>query len=279
MTDAAHSVLAFPAFNRRDSCADCRWRARCLSAGLEGQDLARFERIVVPRLWIRRGAYAYFAGSDSASLFAIRSGSFKASASDREGRRQILDFYLAGDLLGLDAIATGQHGSDAMALEDSRVCRIPLAGLQHLCEEVPPLARNVLRLLGHEIAREHEVMLLLGTMRSDERVAEFLITLSDRLLARGYSPSHLVLRMTRHDIGSHVGLSLETVSRTLARLHRAALIAVDGSDIRIIDRMKLCAITRGAARRVAAAAGVPARDRACGAGGAGAPRRTTAAAD
>lgn len=229
----------------RSVCANCRLRANCLPAGLNARDLARLVSLITPRHGIRRGSYLFRPGTELRSLFAIRSGSLKSSVVGDDGREQIMGFYLPGELLGMDAIGSGRHICDVIALEDSEVCKIPYAALEQLARDAPALGRNLKRVMGREIERGYCVMLLLGGMNAGERLATFLLSLSHRLDARGYSPRHFAMRMTRADIGSYLGLKLETVSRTLSRFQREGMLEVQGKEIRLIDPGKLKAIMQG----------------------------------
>ncbi len=226
----------------RSACAACNLRPDCIPAGLNARELARLEGLITPRHRVRRGAYLCRAGTDLQSLSALRCGSLKSAIADQEGREQIIGFHLPGELLGLDAIATGRHTSDVIALEDSEVCRFPFAQLQELSREIPTLAQHLRRLMSSELGRTHRAMLVLGSMRAEERVATFLRDLAARLHARGYSETQLVLRMTRAEIGSFLGLKLETVSRTFSNFQRDAIIEVQGKDIRILDAENLKAL-------------------------------------
>jgi CRP/FNR family transcriptional regulator len=137
---------------------------------------------------------------------------------------------MAGEVLGMDGIAAGTHTSDVTALEDSEVCVIPYQRL-----EQPDIQRQVQKVMSRELVRDHGVMLLLGTMRAEERLAAFLLNLSQRFTARGYSPSEFHLRMTRDEIGSYLGLSLETVSRLFSRFQDEGFIEVHQKHVKIRD--------------------------------------------
>jgi len=134
---------------------------------------------------------------------------------------------------------------DAVALEDSDVCEIPFQDLEDLSRTVPGLQRHFNRLMSREIVREHGVMLLLGSMRAEERLAAFLLNLSQRYSACGYSGTHLNLRMTRQEIGSYLGLKLETISRALSRMQSDGLIHVDSKNLEIRDPKRLHEIIGG----------------------------------
>jgi CRP/FNR family transcriptional regulator len=135
----------------------------------------------------------------------------------------------------LDGIGTDRHTCNALALEDGEVCVIPFARLEELSREVRNLQHQFHKVMSREIVRDQGIMMLLGTMRAEERLAAFLINLSQRFVARGYSPSEFHLRMTREEIGSYLGLKLETVSRIFSRFQEQGLVSVQQKHIRILD--------------------------------------------
>jgi CRP/FNR family transcriptional regulator len=149
-----------------------------------------------------------------------------------DGRDQVTGFQMAGELLGLDGIGTDHHTCDAVALEDSQVCVIPLRPARGPVARVHDLQRQFHKIMSREIVRDHGVMLLLGSMRAEERLAAFLLNLTQRLQARGFSASSLVLRMTREEIGSYLGLKLETVSRTFSKFQDDGILEVKQRQIR-----------------------------------------------
>jgi CRP/FNR family transcriptional regulator len=169
----------------------------------------------------------------------VRTGFFKTCISAEDGRDQVTGFQMSGELLGLDGISTDRHACDAVALEDSTVCVIPFHDLEGLSLQISELQRVFHKIMSREIVRDHGVMLLLGSMRAEERVAAFLLNLTQRLHARGFSRSELVLRMTREEIGSYLGLKLETVSRTFSRLQDDGVLEVKQRQIRILDQNAL----------------------------------------
>ena len=217
------------------TCAKCNLRGTCLSGGVPDEDLDRVENIVYARRRIKRGERLFNAGDEFRSIYAIRSGFFKTSLADGDGREQVTGFFMAGELLGMDGLDGGRHKDRAIALEDSDVCLMPYSLIEEIAREVPSLQRRLHSVLASEIVRGHGVMLLLGSMSAQERLAAFLINLSKRLLHRGYSGSNFVLRMTRNDIGSYLGLALETVSRVLTAFHKDGLVDVQQKQISIVD--------------------------------------------
>jgi CRP/FNR family transcriptional regulator len=154
-----------------------------------------------------------------------------------DGRDQVTGFHMSGEILGMDGIGTDSHNADVIALEDSEVCVIPY---EHL--EEARLQRQLHKVMSRELVRDHGLLMLLGTMKAEERLAAFLLNLSQRFVARGYSHNEFHLRMTRDEIGSYLGLSLETVSRLFSRFHEDGLITVQQKHIRILDLQGLRAV-------------------------------------
>src|SRR5512146_3153028 len=216
-------------------CSTCSLRELCLPAGLDSQELERVDLIVNRRRPIRRGDFLYRAGSPLQSLYAIRTGFMKSCVLHEDGREQVAGFHMMGDIVGLDAISTTRHMCDTVALEDSEVCEIPFPLLEELSRDIPSLQQHFHRIMSREIVRDYGVMLLLGSMRAEERLAAFLLNLSQRFATRGYSQSEFNLRMTREEIGSYLGLKLETISRTFSKFQEDALIGVQQKNIRILD--------------------------------------------
>lgn len=226
----------------RNVCSTCSLRELCLPAGLDPEELAQVDRMVNRRQPVKRGDYLYRAGAELRSLYAIRTGFMKSCVLYEDGREQVAGFHMMGDLMGLDAISSDRHMCDAVALEDSEVCEIPFAVLERLSREIPSLLSHFNRIMSREIVRDYGVMLLLGSMRAEERLAAFLLNLSQRFAARGYSPLEFHLRMTREEIGSYLGLKLETISRVLSHFQDEEMIVVRNKRIRITNMDALRAL-------------------------------------
>ena len=184
---------------------------------------------------IKRGTPLFRNGERFTSLYAIRTGFFKTCVATEDGRDQVTGFQMAGEIIGLDGIVNDQHTCDAVALEDAEVCVMPFERIEDLSREVTSLQHHVHKIMSREIVREHGVMLLLGSMRAGERLAAFLLNLVQRLHARGFSQSELILRMTRAEIGSYLGLKLETVSRTFSKFVEEQLVEVKQRYVRILN--------------------------------------------
>jgi len=224
-------------------CNTCNLREVCIPCGLPGTSDSILDGLVYTRKRVKRGETLYHAGSGFDTLYAVRSGFFKSATLLEDGRDQVTGFHMAGEILGMDGLGTDHHTNDVIALEDSEVCVIPYSHL-----EGPVLQKQLYKVMSRELVRDQGVMMLLGTMRAEERLAAFLVGLSQRFAARGYSATEFHLRMTRDELGSYLGLSLETVSRIFSRLQDEGIVAVQQKHIRILDLPRLKAsIGRAAA--------------------------------
>ena len=228
-------ALPLQAAEFKVACSNCNLRELCLPVGLSEPELQRLDTLVATRRSLRRGELLFHNGDPFESLFAVRTGFFKTRVSSQDGRDHVTGFQMAGELLGLDGIGADHHTCDAVALEDSQVCVIPYSQLEALSREFTDLQRQFHKIMSREIVRDQGVMLLLGSMRAEERLAAFLLNLTQRLQARGFSPSSLVLRMTREEIGTYLGLKLETVSRCFSRFHEDGILAVRQRHIQVLD--------------------------------------------
>ena len=229
-------------------CSTCNLRELCLPVGLDRRELEYIDgHMVVGQRKVARGETLIRAGDRFDALYAVRTGFFKSVITSRGGRQQVTGFQTGGEVIGLGGIDTGRHEVDVIALEDSQVCVIPFDQLESLAREVPSLQRQFHRHMSHEIATDHEAMLQLGSMHAEERVAAFLLNLVHRLEVRGFSSSSVLLRMSREEIGSFLGLKLETVSRTLSKFQADRLLSVRQRQIQIIDPVGLGQVLEPAA--------------------------------
>jgi len=219
----------------KTACAQCSLRELCLPVGLNQDEVARLDRLVGARRKVLRQQPLYRAGDPFEALYAIRVGFFKTDVLNEDGRNQVTGFQMAGEILGMDGISSEMHSCNAIALEDSEVCVIPFDQLESLGRDIGALQHNLHQVLSREIVRDHGVMMLLGTMRAEERLAAFLLNISQRFTVRGFSHAEFHLRMTREEIGCYLGLKLETVSRAFSKFQDEKLISVQQRRIRILD--------------------------------------------
>lgn len=226
------------------SCSGCSMHQLCLPTGLNDCDTQRLDKIISRRK-IPRDSFLYRIGDRFTSLYAVRVGHFKSYQQNLAGDRQITGFQMKGDLLGMDAINTERYQCDALALEDSEVCEIPFQMLETLFAQMPTLLHHFHRTLSQEITNEQKIIMLLGNMRAEQRFAAFLVSLSMAYAARGYSATRFQLRMTREDIGNHLGLTIESISRMIAKMRRDVLIQVRQRDVEILDMPALIRLASG----------------------------------
>jgi CRP/FNR family transcriptional regulator, anaerobic regulatory protein len=227
-------------------CSRCNLREICLPVGLTRDEIESIDgRMVTARRKLARGERLFQVGDRFDTVYAIWTGFFKTCVSSKDGREQVTGFQMGGELIGLDGIGTRRHEVDAVALDDSQVCVIPFAELEVLALELSSLQQQFHRLMSREIVRNHGVMLLLGSMNADERLAAFLLNLTQRQRARGFSGSSIVLRMSREEIGSYLGLKIETVSRTFSKFQASGLLFVRHRQIQVVDPVGMQLIVDG----------------------------------
>jgi CRP/FNR family transcriptional regulator len=231
----AASVGSVSHHTMKVACSNCNLRELCMPLGLTDTELDRLDAVVASRRKVKRGDILFRHGEKFTSLYAIRTGFFKTCVASEDGRDQVTGFQMAGEVIGLDGIVNDQHTCNAVALEDAEVCVMPFERIEELSREINALQRHVHKIMSREIVRENGVMLLLGSMRAEERVAAFLLNLVQRLHARGFSQHELVLRMTREEIGSYLGLKLETVSRTFSKFVEDGIVEVKQRHVRIVN--------------------------------------------
>jgi CRP/FNR family transcriptional regulator len=234
---------------RKNACEYCRLNSVCVPEGLDTAERDEFTGLVFQHKRLAAGERLYHAGEAFSYLYYVKTGSLKSVMLLQDGREQVTGFHLAGDTLGLDAVGTAAHPSEAVALEDAWVCAIPYQSLMQLSRRAEPVQHYVQRLLSRELVRDQGVMLMLGRMQAAERVAAFLLGMAQRYKARGLSAQEFVLPMVREDIGNYLGLTLETVSRCLSRFKRAGLIEVDNRRMEIINFDALQSVI-GSAERI-----------------------------
>jgi CRP/FNR family transcriptional regulator len=223
-------------------CSGCAMRTICMPTDLTAPELAQLDSLIYTTRLVKRGEALYRANDDFQSIYAVRTGSFKTVIMHRDGREQVTGFHLIGETLGLDGVCHERHGCDAIALEDSSVCIIPFRQLEGLCREIRTMQHHVHRMMSGEIVRESGIMMLLGTMSAEQRLAAFLLNLSQRMKARGYSASEFYLRMTREEMGSYLGMKLETVSRMFSKFQKDGVVDTRGKQIRIVDFERLAQV-------------------------------------
>lgn len=224
------------------SCNDCVLFSLCFAQDIDADARERLNGVIRRRQGVERSAHLHHGGQSLRQLAVLRSGSIKAYQVSREGDELVTGFYLPGDIIGLDALPVGEHNGSAVALEDCRLCEIPVTDFQKLLSESPRLNQVMLRLLAEEMVEARKLLLVVGRLDARTRVALFLLSLSRRLERRQLDPDLFRLSMDRRDIANYLGLTIETVSRTLSSLQRDGVILVRGKLVRIVDRHALAGL-------------------------------------
>lgn len=221
--------------NPQTNCASCRLNSLCLPISLKLSDISRLDEIVQRGRPVQKGDHVYHAGDKFKSVYAVRSGAIKTVSVTRDGQEQVTGFYLPGEIIGMDGLATNQHSNAAIALETSAICEIPFSRLEDLSAQLPSLQRRFFQLMSKEIANDQQLITLLSKNSADERIAALLLSISARNHARGLSAEEFYLPMSRSDIGNFLGLTIETVSRVMGRIHKLGVIELDKKHVCIRD--------------------------------------------
>lgn len=221
------------------SCHNCSLSELCLPRGLNRDELVLLENAINKTVKIKKKDYLFRRDDQQQSIFAVKAGAVKTLLSTPDGEEQILGFYLPGDLLGFDAFAHNHHTCDAQALDDTLVCELSMENFQELCGRLPIMRGQMMRQIGSELEREQMLLLTLGQMRTEERLATFLASLSERNKERGFSSHEFNLPMPRHDLANYLGMAVETLSRMFSRLQEENIINVHHRLVKIEDMNRL----------------------------------------
>ncbi|MCM2308212.1 MAG: fumarate/nitrate reduction transcriptional regulator Fnr [Sulfuritalea sp.] len=224
------------------TCNNCGIYQLCLPLGLNQADMSLLDSIVKRKEVYKRGQVLFRPGERFDYLYAIRSGSVKTYVSTDDGRVQITGFHIAGELLGLSALASRQYSSEAKALETISVCKVEVSRLDEIAQQIPSIHYQMLRIMSGQIRHDEELMLLLGKRSAEERLAEYLVGLSRRFASRNYSGTEFRLSMSRLDIGNYLGIAEETVCRILGRFQEDGLITADRRQVCLKDIKRLGAL-------------------------------------
>jgi CRP/FNR family transcriptional regulator len=206
-------------------------------------EMERLDAIVDKSSPLKKGQHLFHQGTPFTSVYALRAGTVKTYTITNEGEEQITGFYFPGELVGMSGFDQNEYPVSAKILETTTVCEIPFERLDELSGQLPELRRQLLRSMSKEIREEQQMMLLLSKKNAEERIATFLIKLSQRFKLRGYSETSFRLSMSRNEIGNYLGLAVETVSRIFTRFQKSGLLSVDGKEVHIENLMKLYEIS------------------------------------
>lgn len=234
-----NSIAHPPLRGNQPHCQTCSLNALCLPLSLSDSDMERLDDIIRRGRPIQKGQLLFQQGDEFQSVFAVRTGALKTYTLASNGEEQITGFHLASELIGLAGYDGGNYPLTAKALETTTVCEIPVHQLETLTDELPDLRKQLMRTMGSEIRHDQNMMLLLSKKNAEERVASFLMDISNRYARRGFSATHFRLPMSRVDISNYLGLAVETISRVFTRFQKNGLIETQGKEIIVADMDQL----------------------------------------
>jgi CRP/FNR family transcriptional regulator len=226
-------------------CKECSLAPLCLPLSLNLEDMDALDNIVKRGRPLKKGEFLFRQGDGFNSVFAVRTGALKTFSVTDGGEEQITGFHLPSELVGMSGMDGMAYPVSAQALETTSLCEIPFEKLDELSVQLPQLRRQLMRMMSREIRDDQQMMLLLSKKTADERIATFLVNLSARFRARGYSANQFRLAMSRSEIGNYLGLAVETVSRVFTRFQQNGLLLAEGKEVQILDSVELCSLAGG----------------------------------
>lgn len=233
----------------KNDCSKCSIQVLCLPAAIGADDFEKLSSIVKNRRPLKRGDYLFSSGQKLDCVYVAREGAFKSVVYNEDGDSQVTGFHLPGEILGLDGLGSDFHTCDSIALTVADVCEIQLHDLEHVASLLPTLQHQLLKIIGQSINRDQKHVEILAKKNAHERVAIFLHQLAERYKVLGRSEQRFMIPMSREDIGSYLGLVIETVSRTFSKMQDEGLIAVNGRDVQILKQDQLYKLAHESASR------------------------------
>jgi CRP/FNR family transcriptional regulator, anaerobic regulatory protein len=223
-------------------CSTCTTRHLSICAALAPDELLTFDHVVQHRSFPAK-TVLFEQGTKADFVFSVSEGTIRLFRLLPDGRRQIIGFAIKGDFLGvaMDEV----HEYTAEAVDPIRACRIPRLSFAQMLDEKPHLMKKLHQIAGREIHTSQDQIVLLGRKNAEERVAAFLLSFRERLARVATRSVTIPLPMSRQDIADYLGLTIETVSRTISKLAREKLIVVVPDGIRILDVEHLSALADG----------------------------------
>lgn len=222
-------------------CGTCAFAPVCLPNGYDKTALRELHCLIEHVGPFEAGHHVFREREPFGAVYAVRTGAVKTNLIDEQGREQVLGFHLPGELIGLNAIYPSKYPCNAVVLDSATLCCFSFPAMATLATKIPTLQQQLFRLLSRDIGTAH---LLAGDHAADERLAAFLLDLSERFAARGYSATRFRLSMARADIANYLRLAAETVSRVLRRFQDQGLIGVDRREVTLKQVEKLRHVAR-----------------------------------
>lgn len=222
------------------TCEECRLSKFCISTCLPAQDQESFKSNVHQKLLLKSKEDLFKADKPLKSIYVLRSGSLKTIKVNTSGSWQITGFYYPSDILGLDGIYLNKYPNSAVSLETSSVCEIRLSKFTELVSTIPNLLNQFINVMSERI---NELSCGFQNCSAEQRLALFLLNISNKMKRIGISGANIYLRMSREDIGNYLGLAGETVSRILTKFKDLGLIKLNSKSIDILDFKQLIKIS------------------------------------
>lgn len=221
-------------------CEECQMIHLCHPIIVDGTDINVLRTILKRRTPLARGDLLFKKGDPFQSMYAISAGALKITTTGHDGEERVIGFHFAGELAGSYAIYNQRYPYSVEALEPSSICEIPYNAMQRFSTHIPEIASNITMLMSEEIQYTQQLLAMhSGKVNAEERLASFLLSLSERFQKHGYPHTKFKLSMTRADIGSYLGLTKETISRLFSQFKKEGLIAASGKHLELIDLTRL----------------------------------------
>jgi len=241
--DQAHRGLLnmLPASQQATApCDSCELTGLCLPALLADYSDAIRNRILNALIrqqvhHVLGDRYLFRQDDPFDTLFIVQTGAVKTVLLDASGCEQISGFYYPGNLFGLDGISTSRYATSAVALGNTQVCALEFSRLESITTQIPDLQHHLFTLMAREIESNQRMMSLLSRKSAEQKVAYFLLRMGAHLQRSGQSGGTYTLPMTRRDIGNHLGLAVETVSRIFTKFQRLGLCVITGRRLQRLD--------------------------------------------
>ncbi|WP_353433011.1 Crp/Fnr family transcriptional regulator [Polynucleobacter sp. MWH-UH23A] len=217
-------------------CSTCAQRTRCVINKISTKEVGILSSSYISRKSLQEGQYVYRRDGLFTNAYSLRFGAVKSELVFRDGIPQVTHFSVPGEVLGLDGLSSGKYQLDAICLGSVEVCSIPIADVKAMIQSYPEfmseLANALSDLLNISYAHNYDLM----NLSSLERVADFLINYSNRLSTVGYDRDHFILPMSRPDLANYLGITVETLSRSLSHLEKINVIKSKNREITFISR-------------------------------------------
>jgi CRP/FNR family transcriptional regulator, anaerobic regulatory protein len=216
-------------------CEQCSIGPLCMPSA-QYQHSCKFSKY---KITIAKNQLLVKAGQPFSKLYAVHSGCLKSYSVTKEGKEQILGFYLPGDIVGFEAMTYHKYINSVKALSNTTICEFNYHDFIAFIESNNEARSITLRLMSTEILNYQKLLLMLSQKNAEKRLASFIYSIYYRYALRGFTSTNIKLAMSRHDIANHLGLTIETISRILKRLQQLDILHVKGKHIFIKNLAEL----------------------------------------